>query len=339
MFGDNLPKPSPWPSDFPLPPGVYFQHYLASIRNGERQLMSMLRNINALNENGLPPARSILHNGPRAIERNCARYATLMREVGFDPAFGYGLDGRNDSDGTRLTATKKGEIMAGVARRTGSRLVLADLEGAHDTKTGPTDDTDEAGALLMGRTFREKTRDLPRIVVFDQSWFAIQSHGDNRVPVKPIGQGGSFKGFPQDELAAWVDASALQPYWRNFPQDNAYPFVFNWMERDYASYEGNLAKLDPKLIRPRTVTMQGYRHEKKPWDFVHALINYSDRPVIIWSDPHPVAMTLRCVKAARMIAKLGFKGSRAVADFQRSTNGKLTVDNAAGEEVFKYLGV
>lgn len=338
----DFPTPSPWPATFPLQPGIYEQLYLASTRGGELVLNEVLnKHVQRNKENQEFFVRPVAHVSPRYGERHANRISTVFRQHGFDPAFAFGLDGKQDIDGTLLTAREKGQCMVRVLKDTKSYLGLVDMEGAWDVDTGPQDETDESGAVVMLGYVRSA---LPNIVLMDQSWFAIMSHGDNRRTIKPIGEGGSFAGFPRDEIAKFVNASAPQPYWCNFrrlrPRDAA-KYVFHRMEREHKEFETHLAKLDPKLVIPRTITIQSYGHERNPGELVSVLLAYADRPIVMWRDfrfATGYAFTLRCIKAAQKIKAAGFTGLEAVKKFKQSLNGALPVNDDCDTATLQYLG-
>ena len=146
---------------FPALPGVgngtWLQIYLGSLPKGKDGLPSL----RAIENQLMPAVRSLglpgilFHAGPRHLEKHVGRYARFGRDAGVPFGFAFGLDGEQDTDGTRLTVEEKGTIMGGVAAGGwGSSLIVPNAEIAYDADTGPEDDMDEAGVLRMGQRLR-----------------------------------------------------------------------------------------------------------------------------------------------------------------------------------------
>ncbi len=253
---------------------------------------------------GLPGV--VLHGGPRSLRRRLERGSALarVRNVGIACAFALGVDGAQDSDGSRLTVEEKADALADLHDAHAPPFVIANAESTWDGDDGAADDMDKAGALRMGARFRAR---CPKAIVIDQPWFAIDSHGEERKTARPLGEGGTFAGFPSDEFASWVDVRAPQVYFRNFgaSDPSAYRRVFAWHHRDWTKHDASLARLN--LVRPRTYTLQAYGHHVRPHDFVDALLSVRDRPSVLWWDHEYVArwpVTAACLEAVRrMIAE------------------------------------
>lgn len=329
--------------------GLWLQAYLGAIPKDAQKLPSL----DILTRSYVWAARDcgmagvLFHAGPRHLERHHARYAALARREGVNFGFAYGLDGEDDTDGTRLTVEEKGSIMGAVAASvTDARLSVPNAEIAYDTDTGPEDDMDESGVLRMGAEVRKRA---PNALFIDQPWFAMDSHGEERKTVKPLGQGGTFAGFPSDEFASWADARAPQVYFRNFGTSNpeAYRRVVAWIERDWAKHDASLARLN--LQRPRTYTLQGYGHNERPQDFVHALLLLRDRPRILWTDhgysERQWPVTIACMQAAKLIvegghAPAGVSPSDCIRSWQRALGFSGTdVDGWCGYGTLRKAGM
>lgn len=331
---------------FPALPGVgngtWLQIYLGSLPKGKDGLPSL----RAIENRLMPAVRSLglpgilFHAGPRHLEKHVGRYARFGRDAGVPFGFAFGLDGEQDTDGTRLTVEEKGTIMGGVAAGGwGSSLIVPNAEIAYDADTGPEDDMDEAGVLRMGQRLRALA---PSAVVIDQPWFAIDSHGEERREAKPLGQGGTFAGFPSDEFASWCDARAPQAYFRNFgiADPMAWRRVMLWQERDWAKHDVSLARLN--LVRPRTCTLQMYGHHRRPQDFVHVLLILRDRVTIGWWDHEYYSkseqwrVTVACMAAAKAIIDGGHApAGRSPSDAIRSWQTAL---GFTGADVDGWVG-
>lgn len=318
--------------------GVWLQIYLGSLPKDKDGLPSLrsieTRLLPAVRSLGMPGV--LFHAGPRHLEKHVARYSRFGVDAGIPFGFAYGLDGEKDTDGSKLTVEEKGDIMGGIASGSwGSVLNVPNCEITYDTDTGPEDDMDESGALRMGQRARALA---PAAVFIDQPWFAIDSHGEERKVAKPLGQGGTFAGFPSDEFASWNDARAPQVYFRNFgiADPMAYRRVVAWHERDWAKHDVSLARLN--LARPRTYTLQMYGHHKRPQDFVHALLLLRDRPVIGWWDDEYFAkhnqwqITVACMAAVGQIVGGGHAPTgRAARDAIRSWQLSLGFSEAEAD--------
>jgi len=321
-----------------IAPGPWTQLYLGSMRSGD--VPTMISEVKRL---GLPGV--VFHAGPRSLVRaapNCARLAAAH-----GVAFGWalGADGDEDSDKSRLTVEEKADCLAEVCERFEPAFAVVNAEVEWDTDRGDDDDMDEAGALRMGKRFRAR---CPRVVVIDQPWFAMDSHGEERKQAKSINQGGTFAGFPSDEFASWVDGRAPQVYFRNFGSGDptAYARVVAWHERDWAKHDASLARAG--LVRPRTYTLQGYGHHQRPQDFVDALLWLRDRPSILWWD-HEYAqrwpVTAACLEAVNRILRDGHapdgrEPRECVRSWQRSLGlSGAQIDGLCGWGTIERAGI
>lgn len=315
----------PFPAS-PIGGGVWIQVYLDSMpKDG-----SKLPDLDAISRTFIKDAAEfgsgvLFHAGPRHIERHYKRYAQIARASGVKFGFAYGIDGAGDTDGSRLTVEEKGAIMGAIAACVPDcAMNVANAETAYDSDTGPEDDMDEGGVLRMGREVRLRA---PNAFFVDQPWFAMDSHGEERKTAKPLDQGGTFAGFPSDEFASWINVRAPQVYFRNFGIENpeAYRRVVAWHEKDWQKHDASLARLS--LQRPRTYTLQGYGHQKRPQDFVHALLLLRDRFSLLWTDYQyhraqwPV--TAACLRARKLIldgghAPAGRSPSECIRSWQSS---------------------
>lgn len=328
------------PSEFDsirVQPGVWPQLYRGAMRGGRAELLRYLDQLVVLRDEQVV-AGVMLHGFPRDLERNAAGLAAECKTRGLPLAFSWGLDGSKDEDGTRLTVREKGECMGRVlAAHPG---VWGDLnpESQWDSNTGGADDMHDAGALIMGASLRSLA---PNAVLCTQPWPAIEQHGDVRRKPLPLGQGGPFSGFPIDEFASYVQFHADQRYWENWkPRKDRYKYLNQWAEREWTHVDAAL-ELEG-LKRPRTVTIQGYEHDEQPWTVVDAVLSRRDRPVIVWSDPFPDAVTLRALRVGPALVKRGFltpsmSHVEGIKAFQRSA--KIAVDGLAGYDTMKALGV
>lgn len=287
----------------------------------------------------------VFHAGPRTLVRFASNCAGLARAHGVAFAWAIGADGEDDSDRSRLTVEEKADCLADVCERFAPAFAVPNAESQWDSDKGDVDDMDEAGALRMGARFRAR---CPNVLVIDQPWFAMDSHGEERKTAKPLGEGGTFAGFPSDEFASWVDARAPQVYFRNFgaADPSAYARVVAWHERDWAKHDLSLARLG--LVRPRTYTLQGYGHHRRPQDFVDALLWLRDRPSILWWDQEyerrwPV--TAACIEAVNRIvreghAPAGREPRECVRSWQRSLGLEgAQVDGLCGWGTLEHAGI
>lgn len=252
----------------------------------------------------------------------------------------YGLDGATDGDSTRMTAVEKGERMGLAAAASNADLVLPNAETQWDSDQGPDDDMDENGAIAMGKAYRARA---PKTVTIDQPWPMPDQHGENRKQVRPIDQGGSFAGFPIDEFASWVDGRAPQVYWANWYRvwgSEAYRKVVAWSEREWNTIETGMRRLDPKLVLPRTATLQGYGHDAYPWTLADYLLRHvQHRPIILWCDPAPTAGTIEIIATVEQIIQNARQAGRT-ADAQlkdiQHRNG-LTPDGILGPKTWAVI--
>jgi hypothetical protein len=230
----------------------------------------------------------IFHGSTQAV----APAAAWAQAQGLPFAFSFGVDG----PGTGASKGKAiGELLASVHDLS---FALLDAEGAWDAKSAPCD-TDEANALALGQALRAAA---PNVIVGDQPWFAIESHGHERPTALALGKGGTFAGFPSDEFASFLQFRAPQLYFRDFHEPNAYQKVRDWCTRDWDTHDTSLKRL--QLDRPRTWTLQAYGHQDRPQDFVDALLRARDRLVVLWWDATyrtQWSVTAACLKAVRQI--------------------------------------
>jgi hypothetical protein len=319
-----------------VPAGMWPQVYRGSLRGHTRRekvasLRLFLAQCAAM---GLPGV--VFHGFPRELIGAHSELIALASEVGLLSAFSWGLDSSKDNDGSRLTAAEKGECVGAVMAHSMAAFGLLDAESQWDKDTGPDDDMDEAGALELGAALR---RSAPLAVMGDQPWFAIQWHGDERVKPEALARGGTFRGFPSDEFASFVQFRAPQVYWNDFHGADRGERIVAWHEKDWTEHDKSLAR--NALQRPRTYTLQAYGHDDIPWALVHTLIALEDRPAILWSEPFPTRPTLRCMAAVLKLRALGFTGPGAVRRFQASANATgamhLAEDDAAGPATLDAL--
>lgn len=270
--------------DVPIASGTWLQLYLGSMR-GEGEVRLMLTWAKRL---GLPGV--VFHGGREGLTRGAA----MARSEGVAFAFSFGLDGGGKA---KDKGRKVGELLAGTP---GLLFALLDAEGQWDVDKGPEDETDEQGALELGEELRKLA---PEVILGDQPWFAIQSHGDERKTAKPLGEGGTFAGFPSDEFASFVDCRIRQLYFRNLKGKDAYGRCRRWSDRDWAQHDASLRRLN--LERPHSWTLQGYGHAQRPQDFVDALLTVRDRANVLWFDAEfrgeSWAVTASCLAAVRRI--------------------------------------
>lgn len=245
-----------------LPTGICVQIYKDSLKRGE--LDTLVRDCRASGVDYVAIHGAVSVDDREILSRHHMRYALA-----------FGLDGKS-------TGVEKGRRVAdAIAENPNAKFTLLDAEGQWDTNTGPTDTTTPAHALAMGSTIRAAH---PNALLIDQPWFAIQSHGDERQTPEAIDSGGTFKGFPSDEFASFIDARCPQVYFRNFHGTDAYAKVLAWHRRDWAQHEASLERA--QLVRPRSMTLQGYGHTERPQDFINALFTpeCADALVVLWWD-------------------------------------------------------
>lgn len=292
-----------------IPPGLYFQLFLDAFRGDRRKKLeefcrSPLMNLSLVSGvimHDFPKSRPLAGFSSDPVKRAQEGIETIRASaLGKRAGMAYGLDGRTDGDGSALTAEEKGERMGRAVAASRADVCLPNAETQWDSDLGPADDMDESGALRMGARYRAFA---PMTYTIDQPWPMIDQHGQNRRVAKPIGEGGSFAGFPVEEFATWCDARAPQYYWANWYRTwgkDAYKKVWDWHQKEWKTVEDGMRALDPKLIKPRTVTIQCYGHDAYPWTAVDFLVRYGTRyPIIGWSDPAPTAGFIECVVAAQ----------------------------------------
>lgn len=318
-----------------LPNGLYFQLFLDAFRGNRREKLEAFCQSPLLKLE--ISAGVIMHDFPRdrdlggfsrdVVKRAQEGVETIRATIpGKRAGLAYGLDGRTDGDSSRLTVEEKGTRMGRAAAASRADLCLPNAETQWDTTTGPDDDMNDAGALEMGRFYRTYA---PNTITIDQPWPMPDQHGENRKTPKPIGQGGSFAGFPIDEFATWVQGRAPQVYWANWYRTwgkDAYSKVLQWHKKEWETIERGMRALDPALIKPRISTIQGYGHDAFPWTAVDYIVRKANREaVIVWCDPAPTAGFLEVVVAAQRVLDFGRRvgisdGVEAIKAFQRSVN-------------------
>jgi len=223
----------------------------------------------------------------------------ILSRHGMPYALAFGLDGAS-------TGAEKGKRVAdAVTAHPNARFSLLDAEGQWDTDKGAGDTTTPKEALVMGRTIRAQH---PNACLIDQPWFAMQSHGDERKVPLSIENGGTFAGFPSDEFASFINGRCPQVYFRNFHGADAYAKVMAWHRRDWAEHEKSLDRAG--LVRPRSMTLQGYGHQERPQDLIDAMLTPEclNALVVLWWDAQyrsqfPLLLTL--IKARRHIRVAG----------------------------------
>lgn len=260
----------------------------------------------------------------------------------------WGLDGSSDEDGSWLTAAEKGTLVGQVLADPYCRAGLLDAEGQWDSKTGPSDDMDENGALVLGAAIRKVA---PNALVGDQPWFAIDSHGSVRSKPQPISSGSVFQGFPVDEFATSINWRRFrQAYCNNFTKRwgvDRYRKVFSWMEKDWSSVDRALSTQG--LSRPLGVTIQGYG-----WVLHHLVdcilteVFFKGQEVIIWCDPLPDTTTMNALFIVQKLIREGFaqngvSAKTIVSSYQKHYNSSpskrvtLDVDGWAGKNVLESM--
>ncbi len=302
-----------WPAA--LPTGIWIQLYLGSMRNIDvARMIAEAKRLKC----------GVVFHG--ATNHNALAQSCRTARVPF--AFSFGLDGSG-------TGAEKGDrVGKALASVTDVSFGVLDAEGAWDSHTGPDDHTDERNALDLMKALRTR---VGRLVLGDQGWFAMESHGDERKIAKPLGEGGVFAGFPSDEFASELDFRAPQLYFRNDSGANAYARWRAWHERDWAQHETSLARLG--LVRPRCWTLQGYGgtpHRERPQDLIDALLRGRDRLSILWWDQEygsQWATTAIVIEAVRRLidgghAPVGRSSVDCVRSWQRSLN--VADDGACG---------
>lgn len=308
-----------------VPAGVHLQLYRGAMRGGRPQLLGYLDECARLYAAGAI-AGVVLHGFPQELEKAAKGLADECRSRGLHLGFSYGLDGTRDNDGTELTALEKGACMGRVAAAHPDTWTVLDLEGKWDTDGG--DGMNEATALAMVRKLRELA---PDTVLIDQPWPMPDQHGGPRAVARLIGEGGPWQGYPLDEIAEAVDARAPQLYWTNWKDKGRYERVRAWSNKEWATADKALAPAG--LVRPRTVTVQGYGHDPDPWCLADCLLAHREVPSIMWCDPWPEALTLRVLQA---VATLRARGYAAPGTDHRAEVRRFQSD--AGLKVDGWLG-
>ena len=287
-----------------LPRGVWIQLYLGSMRVVDLQRM--------LAEAKRLKCGVVFHGGN-------ATHAAQARAMGVPFAFSFGLDG---SGSGQAKGERLGKLLSSVSD---TAFALLDAEGQWDSDKGAEDLTDEANALDLVKALRGHVG--PHFVIGDQPWFAMDSHGEERRIAKPLGEGGTFGGFPSDEFASGVQFRAPQLYFRNSRDPRAYEKWRAWHERDWAKHDASLSRLG--LDRPRCWTLQGYGNTERPQDIVDALLRGRDRLTVIWWDQQYAgswAATAACIEAVNRMTALGMTPpDRSAVDCVRAWQRSLGV--------------
>lgn len=336
------------------PAGIYLQIYRDALPGRTqadriKSLTDFMGHTKDSSRRGLGAVEGVvIHGFPREMIRNWSAWAKPLRDAGWLTAASWGLDGSQDNDGSRLTASEKGECMGEVLAREDCLAGLADAEGQWDSKRDAADDMDERGALSMVRALRKV---VPTKLFGDQPWFAIDSHGELRRVAKSIEEGGVFAGFPVDEFATEINWRRFrQAYSNNFTREFGnlrYKKVFDWMNRDWAKITPALKAMG--LERDLGVTIQGYGWRLiDEVDCILREIVTRGCEIIVWCDPLPDEVTRKAIFiVSRLIeegyAQAGLEPRTIVSSYQREYNTRtgrklnLTVDGLAGDQTYQSM--
>lgn len=358
--------PAPAFAEPEIPPDVIFQLYLGALR-GPSPITQLARHCAAIKYLGMSSV--LLHGFPREMQSRWRARAACATDAGLLALASWGLDSSKDNDGSRLTAREKGECIGAVLSDHACAAGLLDAEGQWDSKTGPDDDMDEAGALALGGSLRVTVRAAgrPNVRVGDQLWFAIESHGDLRPASgrKPIGEGGCFRGFPVDEFAADRDMTDgvvdyavnwgryRQLYCNDFPHlgRTRYDRIREWADRDWGKILPALAAAG--ITNPVADTLQGYGWGGEFPQYHKLVAHLLERivvqrtPVFLWSDPYPTPDTIGCVRAFKFLVREGYAQGTTdpramVRAFQLAANrrgARLDVDGWCGRATMASMGI
>ena len=296
-----------------LPTGIWLQVYLDKVQGSrDQQDVALVRAaqlygrcVTGLVVHGFVPATG---NANGAV--NPARvlaWAQRLRAVGSQLALAWGLSADGDYPRDRY----RGGYMATCAGVPGVRFTAIDAEGKFED-----DATDKQSAREMGAAFR---RVAPDAVVIDQPWMLPTKH---------------WSGFPYEELAAWIDASAPQFYYGAYARQLGRDRVRVMRPRFAAAWDRLEARLGPRA-RPRRVTLEGYGWGDRFADHVTEMLA---RPLtLLWCEPWPDDATHRALLVVAELARRGFTGPDAVARFQASV--ALGADGIVGKDTLAALGL
>jgi hypothetical protein len=297
-----------------LPKGIYPQIYRGKIPGNtqKEKVDNLCKQLDLFKALGMPGV--LMHGFTteltvdkfKELEKYCTDRGLLCI-----PAFGLNSD----------TPAEKGKRMGAVAAASKANMLVLDMEGAWEDEAA-----DKANAKIMGNEIRKLA---PNALIIDQPW-----------PIPDV----HWSMFPWEETADYVDIRAPQVYVNNFRSQwgkDAYEKFWAWHEKSWAKLEDRLVKAGkPKPVKIPSI--QGYF-----WminDLIKCLT--ANDTVIMWCEPFPTNgssdpddNTIRGIKAVNKLKTLGFSGPNAVANFQRSTQGKLTVDNDCGPKTLAALGV
>lgn len=230
--------------------------------------------------------------------------AQLCIDRGMLALAAYGLDS-SDPIG-------KAERMALVANLPECFALVLDMEGKFEDEL-----SDKQTIKIMGKKLREL---CPNCLMISQDWFAARSH---------------WSMYGWEEIFEFVDMTFPQVYAMNFKNqygNQAYEKVWEWYQKDWKVLED---RLRPKnLIRPRKVTLQGYKWPLE--DNVDVLLK--NPACIIWAEPYLDETFVKAFRIVKKLKELGFEGPEAIKNFQLSTNGELNADNICGNKTIKKLG-
>jgi hypothetical protein len=287
-----------------LSPGYYIQPYMdkipgKTIKEKQHSFSQHMAEFKSLGVSGI-----CWHGFVGGLDKlQFDSWAKMCKDIGMKSLAAYGLNS--------LNPTQKGEWIGKVANSPLCDGVIFDMEGAWEDEA-----EDKRKATEMGNAFRSLA---PNALALDQPWFAPASH---------------WSMFPWEESAKFIDVRAPQVYCNNFVRqygNEAYEKVFAWFERDWAKLNNRLASSG--LVKPVIITIQGYVWNLT--DLITCLTKYDT--VIIWCEPYPDSTTLRGLRVVKKLKSLGFSGSQAVGDYQRTVG--LTADNICGEKTLTSLGI
>lgn len=341
----NIPPVVPTPQQDPFSGQLIIQIYRGAYRgNASSQLQKDLDTIDFLDLKNV-----CFHGFPRELLANWSRLAGYAKERELSALASWGLDGTKDNDNTILTSAEKGECLGNVLKQDSCKAGLLDAEGRWDLGGINRDGCTEVGALELGYRLRELA---PNALVGDQPWPWIDYHGSVRRSARPLNAGGTFAGFPVDEFATVTNWGRFrQNYWLNWKSPSAYWTVTDTMEKQWQPVQTTLQPLG--LARPLRVTLQGYGHNAKPWQFVHALLRWmvcEQQPVVLWCAPFPNRLHLQAIMFVQCLVANGFAGPGidprvAVKNWQLDynknvpENKKITVDGWGGAECISKMGM